>query len=342
MRSQPSMPIFPLTMPSWGVKQEYWLRRLTGALMSRRRGTRLPILIYHRVHAVKDEMSPDEVDSLTFDWQMQCLRNYFCVLPLGVATHLLRRGELPQGAVAVTFDDGYRDNAEVALPILSRHGISATFFIATGFLGDGIMFNDMVIESLRRTALSHMDLRSLGFGAYDLTSMVSRRAAAQHILPQLKYMDWRMRAQTARQIAELARVELPSGLMMTPEQVRSLHRAGMTIGAHTVNHPILARMHADDAAREIEGSKRALEALTDAPVTLFAYPNGRPGVDYGTQDVSIVRRLGFAGAVSTAPGAASCVTDIYQMPRFMPWDRTPTRFVARLVKNTFTKNAIQV
>jgi peptidoglycan/xylan/chitin deacetylase (PgdA/CDA1 family) len=309
--------------------------RITKALLSRGSKARLSILIYHRVRPAPDEMFPGEVDTETFDWQMRCLRTYFNVLPLGTAVAMLQAGKLPPGAAAITFDDGYRDNYEVALPILQRHGLCATFFIATGFLGDGIMFNDVVIESFRRATSAELDLREIGLGVYPLISSTQRRAAVEETLPKLKYVERRARAERVDRLAQIAGVNVPRELMMTEEQVRQLHRAGMEIGAHTVNHPILTALHVDDGRAEIEASREALSAITGAPVTLFAYPNGRPGVDYSAEHVEIVRQLGFSAAVSTAHGIASSDLDVFQLPRFTPWDRTPAKFVARLIRNSF-------
>jgi peptidoglycan/xylan/chitin deacetylase (PgdA/CDA1 family) len=266
---------------------------------------------------------------------MGCLRRYFRVLPLDEAIESLRRSTLPQGAVCVTFDDGYRDNHEVALPVLLRHGVRATFFVATSYLGGGIMFNDVVIESLRRTRLPQLDLDVLGYGKHGLADVPERRAAVRGILTRLKYEPWRKRAEKALRLAELCGVEPPADLMMSPEQVRALHHNGMTIGAHTAHHPILARTDDVEARTEIEASKNALEDITGSPVGLFAYPNGRPEVDYRHQHVALVRELGFAAAVSTAPGIASAAADPYQLPRFMPWGRSTAAFVARLVRNSF-------
>ena len=107
----------------------------------------------------------------------------------------------------------------------------------------------------------------------------------------------------------------------------------MQIGAHTVNHPILARLAAADAVREIGDSKRQLESITRAPVTLFAYPNGRHGDDYDDASVALVRDSGFEAAVATTWGAARRDSDRFQLPRFTPWDRRRWQFGLRLLHN---------
>jgi peptidoglycan/xylan/chitin deacetylase (PgdA/CDA1 family) len=123
--------------------------------------------------------------------------------------------------------------------------------------------------------------------------------------------------------------------MMTTEQVRHLHASDMEIGAHTVTHPILAQLDPERAGSEIRESKTHLEAITGGRVTLFAYPNGKPGRDYRREHVGMVRELGFEAAVSTARGVAHAASDPFQLPRFTPWDRTPGKFLLRLYHNTF-------
>jgi peptidoglycan/xylan/chitin deacetylase (PgdA/CDA1 family) len=135
----------------------------------------------------------------------------------------------------------------------------------------------------------------------------------------------------ARSLAERLRcATLPCDLMMRREQVRELHRAGMEIGAHTARHPILASVPAEVAKDEITSGRDELARIIQAPVEVMAYPNGRPTQDYGPEHVEIVRRAGFRGAVTTAPGVARVGDDPFQLPRVNPWDRALPAWAARL------------
>jgi hypothetical protein len=169
-----------------------------------------------------------------------------------------------------------------------------------------------------------------------LNSPEARRAAIGAILSQLKYLAPPERQARVDCVAEQAGAELPRDLMMDDEQLRELAAAGMGIGAHTASHPILARLDDATARREIAEGRDRLEAIVRQPVRLFAYPNGRPSVDYSAVHVRMVKELGFAAAVTTAAGAARTGDSPHQLPRFTPWDRTAARWGGRLARNLYT------
>lgn len=309
------------------------MRWLFNALAPAGGRSRLSVLIFHRVHAEADPLFPGELHARSFDQQMGWIKRWFNVLPLAEAIAGLRNGSLPARPAVITFDDGYADNRTVALPILQRHGLTATFFIASGFLDGGRMWNDTLIETLRRCPGPRLDLTALGLDAYAVGSIEERRAAIQALIPRLKYLEPAERLRQVARIAECAGADLPDDLMMTSTQLREMARAGMTIGAHTVHHPILARLADDEALAEMVEGKRQLAEVIDAPVRFFAYPNGKPDEDYTGAHVRIAREAGFEAALSTAWGAASSGCDLYQIPRFTPWDRSAWRFGLRLAGN---------
>ena len=312
------------------------IRRLLSVMSPGASRGRLSILIFHRVLPEVDPLFPQEMHAQRFDALCAWLSSWFNVLPLDEAVRRLKDGSLPQRALAITFDDGYADNHDVAMPILKKHGLCATFFIATGFLDGGRMWNDTVIESVRQTKLHALPMQQLGvpgLAEMAVRSVVEKQEAITRIIRAIKYLPVPQRLKLTQELAALARVTLPTNLMMTSAQVRAMRRAGMQIGAHTVSHPILAKLTSEEAREEIQRGKHHLEDLLDEPITLFAYPNGKPGEDYALQSVEIVKDLGFEAAVSTAWGASSAQTDPFQIPRFTPWDLSPWRFALRMMAN---------
>ena len=297
---------------------------------------RLSILIFHRVLRDADPLFADEMHASRFDALCGWLAAWFNLLPLDEAVQKLSAGALPARALALTFDDGYADNAEVAAPILQRHQLPCTFFIATGFLDGGRMWNDIVIQAVRHAQGPVLDAGSahgVDLGRHALGSWPQRRAAVDALIARVKYLDPAHRLDVVHALAERSGMPLPPSEMMGSAQVAQLARDGFGIGGHTVNHPILARLDDAAALREMDEGRQRLQAITGTAVPLFAYPNGKPGTDYSGTTMQLARRCGFDAAVSTAWGSATRATDRFQLPRFTPWDQRRWPFALRMAAN---------
>jgi hypothetical protein len=126
------------------------IRALGGLLTPGGSRASLLVLIFHRVLDRRDPLLQGEPDAHEFATQLDVIRSVCRVLPLDEAVDRLRSGSLPQRSVCITFDDGYANNRTTAAPLLKERGMPATVFVATGYLNGGRMFNDTVIESVRR------------------------------------------------------------------------------------------------------------------------------------------------------------------------------------------------
>lgn len=292
--------------------------------------SKLFILIFHRVLEKPDYMRPGEVDISEFSWQMEMLSKYFNVFPLDEALQKLQTGKLPSRAVCITFDDGYADNYDNALPILKRFNLSATFFIASGFLNGGRMWNDTVIEAVRNCRQTQLDLNEIGLGLFNVADQEKKQQSAMQIIQKIKHLDPSIRAAHTAFIAAQSQ-GLPNDLMMTSEQVVKLQENGMEIGGHTISHPILAKLDDNMAWIEIIENKTFLENLLKRPIRFFAYPNGKPNQDYNLQQIPLISKAGFQAAISTRRGVCNQASDIWQLPRFTPWDKTPIRYMLRMI-----------
>jgi peptidoglycan/xylan/chitin deacetylase (PgdA/CDA1 family) len=300
-------------------------------------GPRLSVLSYHRVLAQFDPLRPSEPTVAQFETRMRWIASNFVVMPLLEAVAALKGKGLPRRALCLTFDDGYANNFELVLPIVRRLRLPATFFIATGYLDGGCMFNDAVIEAVREARGAILDLEAFGFGRHRLDTIAARRLAIGRILGRLRYFAPERREEATLNILERVGATVPKSLMMSTQQVAALHAAGMEIGAHTVSHPILAEIPFEHARDEITRSRAHLERITGAPVRIFAYPNGKPSLDYRPEHVELVRELGFDAAVSTAGGTSRAGDDVFQIPRFTPWDRANWRFGLRIARNILSR-----
>lgn len=294
---------------------------------------RLTVLIFHRVLAARDPLRPGEPTVAEFAEILDWVQRWFTVLPLPEAIKRLQSGSLPARALAITFDDGYADNHDLALPQLQRRGLSATFFIATGYLDGGRMFNDTVIEAIRGCRSEVLNVSELGLGVHRVGNDDERRAAIAALLPEVKRLGLETRREVTAKIADRAKAQLPDDLMMTSEDLAHVAKVGMELGGHTESHPILARLPEAAARSEIERGRDRLQDIAGRRIGLFAYPNGRPGADYTDATSDLVRALGFDAAFSTMHGVATRSSSMFDLPRFTPWDRNRLRFGLRLARN---------
>ena len=306
-------------------------RALGSATAPRGRHAALTVLLYHRVLGQPDPLFPDQLDAAGFDEHLSCLSQVFRILPLDDALGRLRHGTLPPRALCITFDDGYRDNVEVAIPILTRHAAVATFFVSTGFLDTGRMNYDTVVETVRRLPDQLYDLAWIGLGKRLIGDLESRRSVITEFMRRIKRHSLEERREACERLALGIQCALPTDLMMTSEHVRALPALGMSVGAHTHDHPILAHIDASDASAQIVRSRDVLAGVLGSAPTLFAYPSGKPDIDYSSSHVEMVKRAGFSGAVSVSMGTATRDSDHFQVPRFVPWDRSPRCLVLRVL-----------
>lgn len=294
---------------------------------------RFAILIYHRVRNETDPLTPYDMKAEQFDWEMRLLRQYFNVLPLSEAIDALNNHTLPERAVCITFDDGYTDQVEVALPILKKYGHPAAFFIPTGYLNSGCMWNDVVTETIRFYYGGELDLAELNLGIHKTSTLDQKREVIARLLVTIKHFHPEKRKEVLDHMRTVIGFDVATDLMMGEDKIRLLSNAGMEIGSHTKMHPILTSLSDDEAANEISESKYILEDIISKPVRYFAYPNGKPYEDYMPEHVEIVREAGFEAALSTAKGVATTESDRFQLPRFTPWDDKPTKFMLRMISN---------
>lgn len=315
------------------------LRFATGLYAPGGGRARLSVFYFHRVLERPDPLLPGEPDARTFDRILGWIGEQFRVVePLEACDRLFAR-TLPARAAVITFDDGYRDNYTMALPLLRRHRMKAAFFIATGFLGAGMMFNDRVIESVRRCSAGSIRLPAIGAAAarvFPAGDIGQRRVAIEQILDSIKFLppDERLdQVSCIEQQCGVASTVQPAAIMMTTEQVVDLRDHGMQIGGHTRSHPILRVLDEADAAREIGGGREDLESILGEAPVLFAYPNGRRGRDYDLREERLVEAAGFSYAFATDGAAADCGSSRFAIPRFTPWDRTRIRFGMRALGN---------
>ena len=240
----------------------------------------LRILAYHRVLDVDDPNRFDfdleliSASAQRFHDQMSLIKRRMHPMRFDEVLDLLDRGKtLPVNALVVTFDDGYDDNYRVAWPILRELGMTATFFVSTGYIDSGLPYAyDWLVHMVCMTPETQLELPEIHLHCTLPDNRAKRRAIATDVLDRLKWLD------DAQQSALICRLEHdwrmprsihPACRPMTWEQLREMQASGMEIGSHGVSHRMLAKVSADDIRAEIFGSKESLERELGKPAKVL-------------------------------------------------------------------------
>ena len=296
-----------------------WLFRLLGRLDGRRdlEDGRAVILAYHRVLPRRQVPGfPLYEDLITpledFEEQIAWLVRHASVVALDALFEALRTGRaLPPGTVSLTFDDGYADNYLFAFPVLRRHRLPATVFLATGHVAGarGLFWWDEVAR-WRSEGIRELEVEGLGLRRVDLRSHRDRLIRDLKTLP-VDEITRRVGQASVRAGARPA--PDAAGDFLTWDQVREMQTAGIRFGAHTVSHCLLPRETPARRRDEIEESRKTVERETGRPCTLFCYPDGAE-TDVVAREVEAA---GFAGALATRARdvVAGPGFDLYRVPR---------------------------
>jgi peptidoglycan/xylan/chitin deacetylase (PgdA/CDA1 family) len=254
-----------------------------------------------------------------FKLQMAFVKRAYRVVSLDELVHALERGsQLPPRALAVTFDDGYADNHRLGLPVLRALGLPATVYVATGAVGGQTPFWVAAVRALALRAAGDV-LEVPGQVPIPLGAPSRREAAAKVLTRALVPLSAAARAEVVADAAARAGLDLDvllAGTMLTWDQIRELHAAGWTIGAHTVTHANVALAPPVQAEADIVGSRDALADALGTTIDHFCYPNSGGQHRYVSPEVvEILRRQGFRSATTSRPGALRPDADRYQLPR---------------------------
>ncbi len=311
-------------------------------LRRRRRASRgLLILMYHSIGR-SDLLRPGLcVSEKNFARQLKYLTRHFKILSLESAVGTIRRGEpLPDNAVALTFDDGFRDNYETAFPLLKKYCCPATLFVATEPIAHKrTLWPNQLFIWFRKTRAKQIEFfcgesRAVRPAVFDLRTEKQRRIALDAVEAALCRMAPPERERKMREVADklgFAPDADPSDFppMLTWEQLREMAGGGVTIGSHTLTHAALPALSRDDALRELAESKALLESKLGRPVKLFAYPFG--GLEHFNSEIqNLASEAGYEAACTTIRGINQSGTNPLALLRIGVQDDPPAVFAFKL------------
>jgi peptidoglycan/xylan/chitin deacetylase (PgdA/CDA1 family) len=259
--------------------------------------------------------------------QLEIISRHYTWLTLDDAVEMLsgRKPMVPNGVV-LTFDDGYRNNMTVALPVLERHSISPVFYVATGLLNNTKPYwferLDYAIQQLQTPTQVRLDGRAYDFapgdrGALRESYAALRRAAKEHFDDDQEFYAFfdrvsdRLEKASGKSLAAIQSGD-PCSESLSDEDLRSLASSGRaTIGSHTVNHFRLDTVDANVCADQLRESRSHIESVTGEICRHFCYPNG----NWNRQVAEAVSAAGYASAVTTTEGFNSVGADLYSLKR---------------------------
>ena len=287
------------------------------------------VLMYHRVNPKVDPFSVATVHPADFERQIVFLKQHYNVLPLAELWRRVQEHTLPPNAVALTFDDGYADNHDVALPILRKHQVPATLFLTSSVAEEGgPLWHDKVLHAFRTTRCQWLEFEPLGLPPTRLDNVKQRPVIARRCLAGLRALPEPQRRRCLEELLTVLQVrdfDGLRGLMLSWDDARALERGGFAVEDHTATHPVLSRLSPQAARAEVMGSKRLIEARLQKEVRFFAYPNGKRD-DFTPATQAMLRQLGFACAFSTVPTKNLIGDDAFALGRVTPWFNDVARF----------------
>lgn len=283
------------------------------------------ILMYHSVM----EDPAQHIDSLggiihsrsQFRSQMELLARNYHPVSLEDLVRTLRAGDvLPKRSVVITFDDGYTDNYEVAMPILNEIGIPAVFYVTIDCIENRkLPWPSRVRYAFRTTKLPNWT-DSQG-KSWNLRSPQSREQAFLLACDQCCQLSGTAQEEFVTQVEHQLEARVPSewgSLIMTYDQVRGLLRNGHIVGSHTMTHPNMAQINERDAETELFESKRRLEGELKLSVSHFSYPCPALSPHWSQRTVGQSRAAGYSSAVTTNGGVVRTGDDPLSLKRIRP------------------------
>ena len=298
--------------------------RLVSRVATRIFGRGIPIFLLHRI------TSETTNNSISADHLRRCLQylvdNGYTFISLKTLVQAItEETPLPEKSVVFTMDDGFLDQAKIAVPIFLEFNCPLTFFVISDLLNQNLWPWDAqtswIINNTRKNKIT------IDFPDETLHLEINednRHEARELIRNYFKEVEATQIPLLLAQLAKAAELDLPQKApqqyqALDWQQARDLEKQGICFAPHSISHRILSKLDSETAEKEILGSWQQLQNELVNPLNVFCYPTGRI-LDFGPREIDILKNHGFAGAVSTIPGYIvpdnNPTKRLYSMPRF--------------------------
>lgn len=299
------------------------MNRLMGGL----RNQCLPIFMLHRMQDKSLGVYGHDPDTLRAALSYVRQQHYQPISMRTLVDHLRQGTPLPSKAVAFTMDDGFYDQAEIAVPIFQEFQVPVTIFIATGLPDNEWWSWDYKLEYLIMTRMKSAQKVHIGDQTWHLDSAdrQDRRRCMRSIRNYIKAQDGTGYDDFVEDISQQLGCDLPplpppAYRAISWSQARALESQGVEFGPHSHRHNILQAQSLADTEREIRHSWSRLKAELKHPLPVFCYPTGRTGVDFGPREMAIAQHIGLQAAVSADAGyvdlGADARNNLFALKRF--------------------------
>ncbi len=229
-----------------------------------------------------------------------------------------------EGGFLITFDDGFRNNLQYAVPVLQKYNLQGCFFITTGLVNTRrLLWTEEVTRMVQRTRKKEFGVTLNGIeNTFQIGNVAQKEAVATRLRNAMKKLPPHLRdaviRQCREQLTDVSEEILPDEedryLFMNWDDVREMVKAGQHIGSHTHTHPMLGTLTQKESRAELKRSRELLEAETGVPCLAFSYPNGEAENFTGIH-VSQLRELGYRCAFTQIPLFNNDATDRFKLHR---------------------------
>jgi len=293
------------------------------------------ILVFHSI-SERGVFSDNRVSPAFFEQVVRYLKKRYQIVPLKrMVSRLKAGGSIPTDWIVLTFDDGYKDNMEIALPVLKNYAATGTFYITFDVLaGKKIFFYDRIQYLIDNTPLETVIIDINGKKChFKITNQVQKDEAVIRMVLAIRGEKQDFQEEFIKGLQKKCMIALEQELFsiyLDSDDIHTLSSTGMEIGSHTISHPNLLTLSHSELFDEIQNSRRSLEKLAGREISAFSYPYGKRNA-FNRKVKAQVKDSGYSSSVTTLYGFVYSETDSYELPRIGVRESQLTRLKVNLM-----------